>query len=109
MIGNKLNTKFMAFTKLGTMLYLALLVPAFLLYPGGSNTNPDAVGFSIWENYTSDAGRFISISGENNTRSLIFFIIAYVLYGICSILLSLGLSTRFEKTKRNHRILKIGT
>ena len=53
--------------------FLILTNIAMFFYPGGTITDPNTSGYSLWLNLFSDLGRFITPSGESN-------LIAFVLY-----------------------------
>ena len=55
--------------------FLILTNIAMFFYPGGTITDPNTSGYSLWKNLFSDLGRFITPSGDSN-------LIAFVLYNI---------------------------
>ncbi|MFW9829539.1 MAG: hypothetical protein ACFFEY_18340 [Candidatus Thorarchaeota archaeon] len=54
---------------------------SMLFYPGGTFSDPNTVGYSIFLNLFSDLGRFIAHSGESNLISFIMYNISLFLMG----------------------------
>jgi hypothetical protein len=52
---------------IGAVAFIALYVYAAKLYPGGSNINPTASGFSFTDNYWCNLLSYYSINGQVNT------------------------------------------
>ncbi len=50
----------------GMGFFVVFYVLASLNYPGGSRTDPDAVGFSFWDNYLCDLLDIQTLNGEFN-------------------------------------------
>jgi len=68
--------------------FLILTNIAMFFYPGGTITDPNTSGYSLWKNLFSDLGRFITPSGESN-------LIAFALYNISLFLMGLLLIPYF--------------
>ncbi|MFX1395319.1 MAG: hypothetical protein ACFFAH_17405 [Promethearchaeota archaeon] len=76
--------------------FLILTTIAMFFYPGGNMLNPNAQGYSFFENFISDLGRTKSISGKPNITSLILYTIAGVSFSISLILFVLALRHHFK-------------
>ncbi|MFX1399475.1 MAG: hypothetical protein ACFFAS_20815 [Promethearchaeota archaeon] len=76
--------------------FLILTTIAMFFYPGGNIINPNAKGYSFFENFISDLGRTKSISGKSNIISLILYTTAGVSFSISLIPFVLALRYYFK-------------
>lgn len=56
--------------------FVVLTTIAMLCYPGGNFFDHSSIGYSFWENFYSDLGRYKTFSGGNKNISTFFFVIA---------------------------------
>ena len=61
--------------------FLLLTTIAMFFYPGGTFSDPNTIGYSIWNNLFSDLGRYIAHSGESNLISFFMYNISLFLMG----------------------------
>jgi len=66
--------------------FIVLTALAMVFYPGGTQDDETVVGYSLWENFFSDAGRTEALIGEPNTVSHILFTLALFLVGAVMVL-----------------------
>jgi hypothetical protein len=66
----------------GCLVFLLLTCVAMLTYPGGTNLDGGASGYSFTGNFFSDLGRTATRTGADNTVSMILFIIALTSAGL---------------------------
>ncbi|MFX1558779.1 MAG: hypothetical protein ACFFC9_16115 [Promethearchaeota archaeon] len=60
--------------------YIIFTAIAMGFYAGGTFINPNTIGYAFWQNFFSDLGRTIALSGRSNMISfLIFTISAFIL------------------------------
>ena len=59
--------------------FLLLTFLAMLVYPGGTNTDPEASRYVFTENFFSDLGRVSTFKGGPNTASSVLFVTALFL------------------------------
>ena len=62
--------------------FLILTNIAMFFYPGGTITDPNTSGYSLWKNLFSDLGRYITPSGESNLISFVLYNISLFLMGV---------------------------
>jgi len=55
------------------VIFLILNMLAMLTYPGGILHDSSTIGYSFFNNFLSDLGRYLSWSGEHNFYSRIIF------------------------------------
>ncbi|MFX0106013.1 MAG: hypothetical protein ACFE75_11045, partial [Candidatus Hodarchaeota archaeon] len=55
---------------------------SMLFYPGGTFSDPNTVGYSMFLNLFSDLGRYIAHSGESNLISFLIYNISLFLMGV---------------------------
>jgi predicted membrane channel-forming protein YqfA (hemolysin III family) len=61
-----------------TVAFVVLTGAAMLLYPGGKYYDHNSIGYSFWENFFSDLGRYKTYSGGSKYVSTFLFIVAIV-------------------------------
>ncbi len=89
--------------------YVVLIIVAMFYYPGGTFSNHDTVGYSFWNNFISDLGRRVSLSGDPNTISRSLYEISQcILYLILSLFFA-ALPRLFGKAKSARRLAIIGS
>jgi hypothetical protein len=64
------------FIIIGPLQYIILTGIAMIYYAGGTFTNPNTIGYSFWQNFFSDLGRTIALSGKLNILSFSIFTIS---------------------------------
>ena len=87
-------------------LFVLLTVVAMFTYPGGTFTDPSAIGYNFFRNFFSDLGRVTAPNGQGNRISLILFFAALSIAGISLILFFLAFRNYF-KTDRAGKILSL--
>ena len=92
----------------GTILFLTLFGFAMIFYAGGYKSNPSAPGYSIFNNYWSDLGRTVALSGENNLIAHVCFTLAMLAWGIAFGPSMHALPSLFSESKWGKRLSKIG-
>jgi hypothetical protein len=70
----------------GHVLFIILTAVAMYFYPGGTTFDRQSHGYSFINNYFSDLGRTVSLSGANNYLSLVFFTIALGIVGLSQLI-----------------------
>src|SRR4030065_92850 len=65
----------------GCLLFVALTALAMLFYPGGTQTDPAAPGYSFFHNFFSELGLARSHAGGPNTISAALFTAALTMAG----------------------------
>lgn len=63
------------------VIFLILNILAMLTYPGGILHDSSTIGYSFFNNFLSDLGRYLSWSGEHNFYSQLFFNSAMIMAG----------------------------
>ncbi len=66
----------------GALLYIIFIGIGMILYPGGSQVDPNTVGYTFFENSLSDIGRTIALNGEPNLPAMICFFIGTTAFGL---------------------------
>ena len=61
--------------------FIFLNILAMLTYPGGILHDTSTIGYSFFNNFLSDLGRFISWGGSHNFYSQLFFNSAMIMAG----------------------------
>jgi len=97
------------FTMVAIVLWIILTSVAMLFYAGGTMVNPNAPGYSFWLNFFSDLGRTKAYSGEDNTISMVIFIIAGSVFGLAFILFAIAFKYFFTENKMERILSMIGT
>ena len=69
----------------GAAQFILLCVVAMVLYPGGTMIDRDAVGYDLSDNYLSDLGREVSLSGQDNRSGSRIYNGSLILLGVCSL------------------------
>jgi hypothetical membrane protein len=85
-------------TIVGCIQFVLLTFIAMLFYPGGTHDEPNAKGYSFFNNFFSDLGLTVSPSGETNTVSFILFILSLTLAGLAIILFFITSTDLFKNT-----------
>lgn len=83
------------------MIYIVVTAIAMAFYGGGTILNPHTEGYIFLENFFSDLGRTVSLSGESNIVSYTLFTIAAVIL-TASISMYLASSVHFFKSGRKY-------
>ena len=78
--------------------FIVLNILAMFTYPGGTLHNPYAVGYSFFNNFLSDLGRFISWNGSYNFYSQILFNSTMIITGIIFSFYFIALRSIFNLT-----------
>ena len=94
---------------LGCIVYVILIFLAMVFYPGGTYTNPNAPGYSFWENYLSALGMTKSYSGKNNIVSMILCTFALTFWAVSLIPFFLAMRSLFTEDKLEKRLSTIGS
>ena len=73
------NPKFtlIQFPLIAIIVFVSFLTIASQLYSGGTEVNPETVGYIFTENYISDLGRITTHSGESNLYPFLIFIMVF--------------------------------
>ena len=93
---------------LGIVIYIIFIFMAMMFYPGGTQDDPAAPGYTFWFNTFSDTGRVVAHNGKSNLISMVFFSIAYCTIGITMIPFYLTFSRLFDENTLEKKITKIG-
>ncbi|MFX0057545.1 MAG: hypothetical protein ACFE8J_04520 [Candidatus Heimdallarchaeota archaeon] len=64
------------FIMIGPLQYIIFTGIAMIFYTGGILTNPNTTGYSFWQNFFSDLGRTVALSGRSNIISFSIFTIS---------------------------------
>jgi hypothetical protein len=94
---------------LGCVQFIILTTVAMFYYPGGTYTNHDTVGYSVWSHFFSDLGRRAAFSGASNTVSHILFVVALCFAALVLALAFAALPQLFIKVKPSRRLAVIGS
>ena len=86
------------FVIIGSALYVILTFIGMILYPGGNAVDNNQPGYSFFYNFFSDLGRSKSFSGQDNTISMVLYIIATGLFGLSIIPFSIAFRDFFIET-----------
>ncbi|MFX0059200.1 MAG: hypothetical protein ACFE85_14235 [Candidatus Hodarchaeota archaeon] len=92
---------------IGPLQYIICTSIAMIFYAGGTFTNPNATGYSFWQNFFSDLGRTIALSGNSNTISLIIFMISAIILVFSLILYVFAIPIFFKEKLYHFRISRI--
>lgn len=79
--------------------FVILTVLAMVFYPGGTQDDESVVGYSMWENFFSDAGRTEALIGEPNTVSFILSTLALCMVGVVTVFWFLAMPALFTASK----------
>ena len=93
---------------IGFVIYVVFISIAILFYPGGTQTDPSAPGYSFWFNTFSDTGRVYAHNGERNMISMIFFSIAYCTFALAMVPFFLVFPRLFDEDSLERKLAKIG-
>jgi len=94
---------------LGIVIYIIFIFMAMMFYPGGTQDDPAAPGYTFWFNTFSDTGRVIAHNGISNLISMVFFSIAYCTIAITMVPFYLVFPRLFNENTLEKRLTKIGT
>lgn len=83
-------------TMIGCIQFVLLTSIAMLIYPGGTRADPTTSGYSFFNNFFSDLGLVVSLSGQANTGAFILFTLALTLAGLGLILFFLAAPVLFR-------------
>jgi len=89
--------------------YIILSAVAMFFYEGGTIINPLSSGYSFFENFFSDLGRTIALSGTPNTISFILFSITALIMSCSLIPFMIALPSLFKGDRKEYRISVIGS
>ncbi len=92
---------------IGFVIYVVFISIAIFLYPGGTQTDPSAPGYSFWFNTFSDTGRVYARNGELNTISMVFFSIAYCIFALTMIPFYLVFPRLFDEDSIDMKLAKM--
>lgn len=81
--------------------FLILTNVAMLFYPGGTITDPNTSGYSLWKNLFSDLGRFITPSGDSNLIAFFLYNISLFLMGALFIPYFMAMPQLFKNREGN--------
>lgn len=95
------------FIIIGPLQYIIFTSIAMIFYAGGTFTNPNTVGYSFWQNFFSDLGRTIALSGRLNTVSFVIFTISAIILALSLILYILAIPVFFKEKLYKFRISQI--
>ena len=84
---------------IGVTQYILLCSIAMIFYPGGTELDPNASGYTFLLNQMSDLGRTESLSGEKNHISMILFMIAVIFVNIAFSPFYLAMTSFFSKKR----------
>ena len=79
--------------------FVLLNILAMLAYSGGTLHNTEIIGYSFFNNFLSDLGRFISWNGNHNFYSNLFFNSSMIITGIILSIFFINLRTIFNLYK----------
>ena len=93
------------------ILFIVLNILAMCTYPGGIFHDHSTSGYSFFNNFLSDLGRFISWSGHHNFYSNLFFNSSMMIAGFIMSLFFIHIRTIFNIEKNNllYWVTMIGT
>lgn len=80
---------------------------AMLIYPGGTNINPDTIGYAFSENFFSDLGRYKTFANEPKLMSMALFSSSLIFASIGLILYFLNAPLIFGRTHK--KLVKLGS
>jgi len=89
------------FIIIGPLQYIIFTGIAMHYYAGGTLINPNTSGYSFWQNFFSDLGRTIALSGRLNTISFTIFTISATILVISLVFYIIAMNFFF----RNNLIL----
>ncbi|MHA1130057.1 MAG: hypothetical protein ACTSQI_19585 [Candidatus Helarchaeota archaeon] len=96
------------FALIGTVLFVIFMGIAVRFYGGGNILDPSASGYSFVLNFWSDLGMTVSVSGNANLLSRIFFTIAMFTWGLTFSPSALTLSALFSEIIQKRWFVKLG-
>ena len=102
------NKKAYKIELLGFAIFIVFSALAMIFYPGGTQMNPNAPGYSFWFNTFSDSGRVVAYNGEPNLISLVFFSIAWIVIAITMIPFYIVFPRLFEGDPREKKLTERG-
>lgn len=94
---------------LGIIIYVIFISIAIITYAGGTMDNPNAPGYTFFENTFSDTGRLVAHNGEPNLIAMIQFTIAYTSISILFIPFYYTFPKLFEDSNIAHKAALIGS
>ena len=100
---------FFIFAMGGFIMFAILMLIAMLFYAGGTSTNPEAPGYSLWANSFVDLGRTKAYSGKSNTVSSLIYSIGQIMLGMIFILVAIAIPYFFTNTKFDKSLSYIGS
>lgn len=89
----------------GMGFFVVFYVLGSLKYPGGSRTDPNAVGFSFWDNYLCDLLDIQTLNGEFNPGRK-FTVVALIMLCLGLIVLWLHLPRLFKTDFSNNQLVR---
>ena len=86
--------------KYSMAIFIFLNIIAMFLYPGSNLHDNSQIGYSFFDNFFSDLGRYRAYSGESNLISCLLFNFSLCVVGICFIMLFYKIKDVFIQHKR---------
>jgi len=96
-------------TVFGCLQFVVLTFVAMLVYPGGTESNPRAVGYSFFGNFFSELGLTRTYLGRPNTASFLLFVTALSVAGICIVLYFLNAPCLFRGCRAERFLSLLGS
>lgn len=93
----------------GCLVFAVLTVVAMFFYPGGTFTDPDARGYSFFENFFSELGMLRTHAGEPKAVSLVLFVLSMFLVGVGMALFFLAFPRLFRRTPAGRALGTLGS
>ncbi len=94
---------------IGCIEFFVLTIIAMAVFPGGSSTDPNSVGYNFWQNFFSDLGATFTRSGASNPIASVLFFIALTSIGLLFIPFLTALPGLFSKSRVARYISFIGS
>ena len=89
--------------------FILLTILAMFLYAGGTYVNPNTTNYQFFQNFFSDLGLTVAISGQPNTSAAILFFIALTLTGIALISYFLTFPIHFQHSPATKQLSRLGS
>jgi len=91
------------------VLFVVLTASAMFIYPGGTNTDKTAVGYSFLGNFFSDLGIIVAHNGQSNPVASVMFLIALGSAGAALVLFFIAFLQFFTASAINRVLSVLGS
>jgi hypothetical protein len=95
------------FIIIGPFQYIIFTAIAMGFYAGGTFKNPNTIGYSFWQNFFSDLGRTIALSGRTNIISFLIFTISALILASSLIFFIIAMPILFKSDKLQFNLAQV--